>query len=407
MAIIKIVIKKKFLLALFVISWVAMSGIWGGCYLNSDWVERFAILNDLTVLIWPVNYPNGEYLRAPVGYYVFPALMGKLIYGFDFAKLMLGVQTAITLFVTFWILWGRKPIKYLLLALLIYIFFSGMDAVGWIIKYGGLNPTQHIEWWAGRMQYSSMSTLMFWAPNHSVFFWLATAILYKYKDNQKLLNFFPVIISILIIVSPLAVIGLAFLYVSLMLSNIRAYFNFSFLKWGCVSLLIAIGPCVYLLSDLAAVNNRITAEHTWMWEFARYILFVTLEFGVLGYLLYRNGCREVLYWASTIFLIFIPLLPVFGPGNDLAMRATVAPLFIYCIITINILVGKVINIDRATVIIVLIVGAVTPLTEFARALSEPIISREPNSTLVEITNGNAGHYYANCSSDNILCRDRP
>jgi len=28
--------------------------------------------------------------------------------------------------------------------------------------------TKHLEWWAGRYQYSSMTTQLFWVPNHAL-----------------------------------------------------------------------------------------------------------------------------------------------------------------------------------------------------------------------------------------------
>jgi hypothetical protein len=69
-------------LAAVAISWVSMSGLAPGFFLNWDWMTRMSVLRDLVAGDWPAGYRlPGEadlVLRCPLGYYLVPALVGKL-----------------------------------------------------------------------------------------------------------------------------------------------------------------------------------------------------------------------------------------------------------------------------------------------------------------------------------------
>jgi hypothetical protein len=59
-----------------------MSGLAPGFFLNWDWMTRMSVLRDLVAGDWPAGYRlPGEadlVLRCPLGYYLVPALVGKL-----------------------------------------------------------------------------------------------------------------------------------------------------------------------------------------------------------------------------------------------------------------------------------------------------------------------------------------
>ena len=58
----------------------------------------------------------------------------------------------------------------------VIVLFSGCDIIGNLLRVPHFIPhwdiTQHLEWWAGRYQYSSMTTQLFWVPNHALGGWL-------------------------------------------------------------------------------------------------------------------------------------------------------------------------------------------------------------------------------------------
>jgi hypothetical protein len=182
-------------LACVTVAWVSLSGLTPGFFLNLDWLTRMSVLRDLVVGSWPVGYsvPGSELiLRCPLGYYMLPALVGKLssLHG---ARIALWLWTALGTALFLALMLGaraeRKPGAWRS-ALLIAVFFSGMDIVGWMISNPfGVEYGTHIEWWAklfmegSQIQYSSQTTQLFWVPNHCLPGWLLAAIAWRHRQR--------------------------------------------------------------------------------------------------------------------------------------------------------------------------------------------------------------------------------
>lgn len=50
----------------------------------------------------------------------------------------------------------------------------------------GLTNHEHIDFWCGIAQYSSMSTLLFWVFNQAIYAWLILCIILAQKDNRHI-----------------------------------------------------------------------------------------------------------------------------------------------------------------------------------------------------------------------------
>lgn len=156
--------------------WVASSGLLGGLPLVKDWSVRMVVLHDLTLGAWPVGYgalAGGEaVLRFSMGYYLVPAALGGWLGGVDAARLLLGAWTAFGVLLFFGLIvqsWASRRPAVLAALVAVLMLFSGMDFLGfWLEKARLPEVGEHIEWWAPWLQYSSQTTLLFWAPNHAL-----------------------------------------------------------------------------------------------------------------------------------------------------------------------------------------------------------------------------------------------
>ena len=154
------------------VAWVSLSGVGGVFHLNKDWLTRMSVLRDLVVGPWPASYGQQDggdlILRCPLGYYLVPALVGKLT-SLAGARAMLwawtAAGTAVFLLMAVAAVPARKRGSWGLIFLAV-AFFSGMDIVGWFLQSGvPYDFARHIEWWGQTRQLSSNTTQLFWVPS--------------------------------------------------------------------------------------------------------------------------------------------------------------------------------------------------------------------------------------------------
>ena len=130
-------------------------------YPTSDWLTRDAVLADLIAHGTRVGYRIGDtdyLLRAPLGLYMVPALVGRA-FGSLAAHVALLMQNSVILGATFYLLsqMGRGSIH-----LLILVLFAGVSIVGLIIRhaYGATD---------GALPYWLLVGLDSWHPLGAVF----------------------------------------------------------------------------------------------------------------------------------------------------------------------------------------------------------------------------------------------
>jgi hypothetical protein len=348
-------------------------------YANSDWTVRDAVLTDLVSHAWPIGYEwSGERmaLRAPLGMYLVPALAGKLI-GIQSAHFGLLVQNAFVLSLVLFLVTDHIRSAFRRWTVItVFLMFSGLDIVGRVLPVlktaaGGadiVSLPSHLEAWARLFQYSSHVTQLFWVPNHALAGWAFIALYWADLKSGRF-SIRPVLLSgLLLLWSPFAAMGaLPFCAHSIFRSARR---------WpaaGSVVASTAIGalviPTVFYLSAGAGGVERRAQPLTNEFVHA-YVPFVILEFGLYVVIL---GLRERSWelGLTAVTLLAIPFYKV-GFSNDFAMRASIPALAMLALVVADHLGRPNISlVPRTLVVLLLLVGAVTPAFEIRAALTMP------------------------------------
>ena len=383
--------------------WCVMSGVGHLVFANADWVVRDGVLVDLVGKPWPAIYVIDDVvtvMRAPIGYFLPAALFGKL-FGIRAAEDALLGWTLLGVVLVFVLMLRDRPaLKPALIRLAIFIAFSGMDIVGQITHYNPHPLGAHLEWWAFLFQYSSLTTQLFWVPNHALPGWIAIAWLLG-QDTRRL----PTATAILFVVfaplwSPLTAIGIAPIVVAALLRRLAIARPHAFLRelidWRM--LVPAFACCVLIFPYLVAGSDKVAsggnADIPWVGEdiVPRYIEFVLFEFVGFAVLLLCRDRRDPLLWAAVAALLALPCYR-FGPYNDLAMRASIPALVLLAIRLGSWLSTPFVKRDlgaRLIAIALLGIGAVTPFMEFARVFITPRWDLNESASLPDVTRGT--HY---------------
>ena len=361
--------------------WVFLSGVGGYAFQNWDHHWRNAVLRDLVTYSWPVIYSSPE--RGPitmlvyyVGYWLPAALAGRLL-GWNLANFTLFLWTWLGILLTILHLNLKLKMSLFKTALLL-IFFSGMDALGSLFfasEYPTLwPPIQHLEIWAGNLQYSAFTTQLFWVFNQAVPAWLCIALILESNrlpfDGQELapaLQITPKIFiwSLCFFFAPLASIGLLpYLLIEWFKQNdVKSPFkNIRF------DLLVASGVIV-LVSYLFFSSNAAAQERGFQSLALKDVLvFFLLEGGILWLLLAPRLWRDPRWVVTGILLFIMPFIQL-GNGRDFVMRASIAPLFYLMLWSGEVIFQKgSFRFYRIAIIVVLIIGALTPLYEINRSV---------------------------------------
>jgi hypothetical protein len=210
--------KQLFIIIGVVAVWCFLSGLGNLYYQSEDWGARNAIYRDLIRYDWPVVYPEkNAALVYYIGYWLPPALIGKLFYGIsadlDVAwmagniALWLWSVICIVVIVLMTMMYLKVASKkHFWIALAVFIGFSGMDIIGTVV--GGfarrIPIPNHIEWWT-IFQYSSMVTCLAWVFNQAIFTWLATICFLSEKKTRN----YAFIIVCALASAPIPCVGLA------------------------------------------------------------------------------------------------------------------------------------------------------------------------------------------------------
>ena len=383
--------------SLVAVAWVSFSGLANGFYLNLDWLLRMSMLRDLVVGNWPASYgqqAGGEViLRSALGYYLVPALAGKLT-SLDGARIALWAWTAFGAVLFLAMLASANPARRRsawISALAIAVFFSGMDVIGWLMDARTLRFGQHIEWWNYVRQFSSQTTLMFWVPNHALPGWLLAMIVWRHREHG--LAAAPAALLLLSVVfwSPLVAVGALPLLVWCVW---RKQGWFQLVRESLRPSLLVLLPVgwvvwTYLTMNVGSASN--TKQVDIFAEPSPLVHFMLLEWALLAVAVYRREERPQLFALVLLQLLLMPFLQ-FGPNSDMIMRGCIPPLAILMMYTID--AWQAARPLRRTVITaILLVGSVTPLLEFQRALQPGPRYMHREQDFVQV-NGQPWHYIA-------------
>jgi hypothetical protein len=387
-------------------AWSILGGADHVFFANADWHVRDAVLHDLVTSPWPVGYGTVDglesLLRAPVAYYLPAAVAGKLA-GLSAAHVAMGLWTALgaTLFLLQVLSLTPPRLGVALAVSAIIVFFSGLDIVGSLLNDGphfrsDWNITTHLEWWAGKYQYSSMTTQLFWVPNHALGGWLMIGLLYRNANNSAFDTALPICIVALALWSPLTAVGiLPFVFWRLCRAAVDGRL-WSLLRphaWvpACI---VGIFIAGYLVLDAGRVPKGLSVAGRAgdvVLDLLQHAQFFLLEAGFLGAaILWIRRLPEV-----SIALLVLAILPIvyLGGGNDFVMRASIPSLAVLaigaCLVLFDAAAAD--RPLRKTLVlgVLLAVGAMTPIAEFARAV---ILPAWPINMQATLTGANCGTY---------------
>jgi hypothetical protein len=413
--------KKLIAVALFVaIAWSVFGGAGHFFYANAhDWVIRDAVLRDLAVAPWPPTYSAGGdelyILRAPVAYYLPAATIAKLT-GLATADRLLWLWTVIGITLFFLLL----PLRHTSLtrataALTLVVLFSGMDIAGYMFPdYHAGNvplPGAFIDWWIKpppMVSYWSNTSNLFWNPNHTLPAWISIALFYRHWRHPGFLSITPLLVAILPLWSPFALIGMT------------PFIGMQCLRWwqkrplhsldmrlitACfIVFAVVLTTLVFPPSGIQYGMSLTTApQGGWIYlnnvghvltYIENYTLFVIFEFAIIALLVSRAVDRWLFVTAVSTLLV----LPFFslGPGNDLAMRASIPSLGILCIAAANAFAHPTPDTGpyrRLALLLVLAIGAATPYYEFSRSIARKHWAPNLDFTLIDADNGRIAPHY--------------
>lgn len=390
--------------------WVFFSGQGGFSFQNSDFHYRNAIFRDLIEKPWPVMYdysaqnilsdggisagPDMMILTYYIAFWLPGALVGK-IFGWYAANA----------FLYFWALLGVSLITYYLFrtlrnvsmwSVIILIFFSGLDLLGYLLLSKGVmpGPIAHIEWWSG-LQYSSNTTLLYWVFNQTIAIWLAILLILNLKNTRSLLFLY----AMLLLHGPFPFLGLlpivlwkAYQGYPLRISqksnpDENAVKTILLWTWNgvqraitfenvCGGILVLAIIYLYLSNNISGRKEGVNALTINM------LLLFIFEGGLYLLFLFADHRKSPLYWICIGSLLVIPLFSV-GDGQNFCMRVSIPALFMIQILIQKTLLGKEeekaatnTKFVKCILVILLIIGAAVPIQEMSRSVVYTLPSYE-------------------------------
>ncbi|NBC35248.1 hypothetical protein GTZ99_01595 [Novosphingobium sp. FSY-8] len=356
---------------------LALGGEGRQFYANTDWQVRLAVLRDLVVQPWPFAYdvPGGpSVLRAPLGMYLAPALVGKAAGGLYAAELALWAQNSLLLTL---VLGAGSALfdgaRARAVALGVFLGFSGMDVVGQAIASQPL--WLHLEQWAG-FQFTAAVTQLFWVPQHCLTGWIFAVAYLGWRRGWVPRVALAVMLPLLPLLSPLAAVGCAPFALHAYGAGWRGFGARDWwrdLGWPVLAGVAALPGLLYLVVAGDTVGGASAPL-----PMSSYPTFILLEIG--GYLLalrLRRGAGDygaAVAWIVVGSLLVIPFGRV-GAGMDFAMRASIPALAILAVLVAEVVVRGAQDADwraaRRVALTVFCIGLVTPVGEIGRAIIWP------------------------------------
>lgn len=389
------------------------AGHGGLFYQSNDWDARNAIFRDLIQQNWPVYYEkSNSALTYYIGQWMVPSVFGKLaifianvtssIFPNIFTSIMkkLSLEFAFKLGnigLLFWnslgvlivILWLIKILKLekrkdIYLAIFIFLFFSGLDIIGMTI-FGTFNVFLrriHLEWWAITYQFSSMITQLFWVFNQSIPAWIITLIFLEEKSVKN----YMLLILLALPFSPLPFIGLIILFacngIRFLIVSVKNKKAVNFIKdiFSIQNVLafftiLPLYACLYFGNSSATGNKDgggflLMTDLLTPFELIKLLIFWFIEVGIYGIFLIKRHRKNPLFYVIMIALLIIPLFKL-GYEYDFSMRVSIPLLLVINVWIVQKYLEEKnknnITISFILLTIVLSIGFVTPMCEYARA----------------------------------------
>ncbi len=370
----------KLIIFLICLIWCFFAGIGYFYYQSFDYHFRNAVFRDLINYEWPVFYDRAN---TPMVYYMafwlVPSLFGKFFvaigigraYSFVLANIVLLIYAILGTYLLFLHIikgCGAKNTKNILIAIICFMFFSGLDIIGHSFFLVVKQPFEyHLDWWATFIQYSSHTTSMFWVFNQFIPVGLLILLVY---NEQNIKNFgFLIALSLFFAPYPTASIGV-FMVVYAINQMLKSENKKEFILNNIFSISNIIGvfwilPVVILYF---ITNSEGMYGYYYIFSYTtpfRLILFYVLEFLLFVLVMYPRYKKELFFNLSVVLLFLIPFLRL-DQQNNFCMRASIPVMIIITLYAIKTLIDNKNDIYKYVLIVFLAIGAVTPMVEFYR-----------------------------------------
>ena len=347
-------------------------------FAKDDWLGRDAVLADIVDRWTPVIYSfNGaeHMLRAPIGMYLLPGAVGHVL-GLKAAHMTLLAQTSLLLGFFFYavtLVWPRQRLLFIIL----FVLFSGLDAIPVLIKTDGASLLRYPAFWVEIGNYPANVNQLFWAPTHALPGWLFAAMALLYLRREIDLAALAAATLPLALWSPLSIMGAVPIFLVFIALAPRAILSPRFLA-ACVAALGFIPSLVYLRADAGAVPFGLQIfEDGYLDSYLIFILFALTQIWFVALLWRRVDPWFRVTLAASIALLLI--FPVFDLGfmNDVVQRVSIVAraflAFGFNALLIELLVaGSVLALMPGVVI--MLIGAITPALEFYDSITTPRFS---------------------------------
>lgn len=381
--------EKIVFIFLIIVFWVYFSGIGKMVFQNSDHNIRNTIFEVMVNHSWPITknieidgIVSERGLIYYVGFWMPSALVGKLL-GMDAGFCFQAVWAVIGIFcVYYFICVIRKEIA--IWPLIVFIFISGLDAVAIYLIGGGTisyDAVAHLEWWPNtNLQYSSMTTQLFWVFNQAVPAWVLMFLLYLQKNNRQMI----LLIGCAMLSSTLPFVGMIPFTIYFMIRN---FHGMESTKTGMQEFLRDIftienvlgGGMVGIISFLYLKGN-VSSQRTGTVTGAdgvkaylfTWIIFILLEVGVYMIAIYKYHKKNILFYIICVCLFICPLIKV-GSAADFCMRASIPALVMLYLLVVAALEQSWKCRDYlvfGVLLTLLVIGSITPVHEFNRTITE-------------------------------------
>lgn len=392
-------IKVPYLILSFVFIMIIMilggHGEWWSQH-HADWPVRYAAYRDLIDFEWPVIYPDNSFLCYYFGYFLPPAAISKLITVF-----ISDVKVSHMVTVQAELLWGTYvvflvyllildfihkrskgfkkyiDIKEILIVLMIFLFFSGLDVVGSFLPRncgnGVFNWEDNIDCWSYKPFTCIVSNL--WdAFNQAIMFHLACILIFMQEDMTMVLYIAGV--SFISMIFPL--LGMAIVCIPLLIKRIRHITELISIEniVGVIALVITLLFYMGQSGMMDSVSEKTSPIRICVEVFYIYkdiILFLVLEFYIYFILLYKKNRKDMIYMVSGLTVwIFVLIEYVNGPW-EMTMRCSMPMIYYMLILSAKEMIDfyhdKKIEVSRVLLIIVLILGVGSPLCDIYRGIN--------------------------------------
>ena len=381
--------------------WVLISGIGKFSFQNWDHTTRNGLFELLVDSKWPVIV-DSQFYDKPVGliYYIGfwlpPALAGKC-FGMAAGYFAQVIWASIGIFLFYYIVTVTYAKKVALWPLAIIVFFSGLDIVGKFLVGEDIisiisNNNDHIEWWIGFpfLQYSSMTTQLFWVFNQTVPIWLCTVAIITQKNNKAVLLLF----SLALLIGALPAMGIAVLIIFIvgrkivlaikqkpLAVSLRDFITEHLTFENYIGVVVTFIFVMYYTGNLVSQNGGFRSWTNFSGILIMVVIFFAVEVGFYLAVIAPLHKKNYQFHYIIVMLLFICPWYVIGLYSDFCMRVSIPALVILMCLVIDTLTKAKEEKKRklmAVIICLLLIGSVTPMHEIVRSISYTVEAEKSN-----------------------------